>query len=585
MRQLLGVLFALIITVPHICRSQQMWVHAQNSSEQAEFRAATEKPGAAQRVTALAQFLASHPQTAFKLDALELLVWNSRTGASLADLEHWTWQLLDASPQNPLGAAVILGDSLPISKPQAPADRAKSAIGALEHFDRPEGMSHDDFSAMKNYVVATLNGVVGYSYFEQKDFTAAREYLRRSVKLFPDNAQLVYTLALSDLQGSREDQAEGFQYLARSVNLTRGTPAGDTLATFARKKYTDAGGTSADWDKYLAAAPVAPRVTTAPPVEEARTTNPDSTTSSNSTSASVTTGTAPLSATPSGNISSAARTSGVPSTPAATSTPSSSSIPAASSASSPPASTAPAPAASASNAVSRPVAAPSTGSATSARNSKSAEVAMAVPPPPPPPSKPAYSLVPLRHIPQLVPGAPVSIGLLIQSALAEKQTRQPLVYDLTDMVRRLHPYDEAFVMSFSKGMVFQEDLTSNDKALEDAMKSIAPQQGAAVYDAVTFAAGHLNRIARNPNRILIVLAGEGDRSSEVSPLELSSQLNVSGVRIYCIGLDVASASDQARLQQLASYTGGRAYFINGPGEIRSAIRSISGDLGILYPTN
>lgn len=177
----------------------------------------------------------------------------------------------------------------------------------------------------------------------------------------------------------------------------------------------------------------------------------------------------------------------------------------------------------------------------------------------------------------------MSIGLLIQSALAERQTRQPIVYDLTDMVRRLHPYDEAFVMSFSKGMVFQEDLTSNDKALESAMDSIAPEQGSAIYDAVTFAAGHLNRIARNPNRVLIVLAGEGDRSSEVSPLELSSQLNVSGVRIYCIGLDVTSTSDQARLQQLATYTGGRAYFINNTGEIRSAIRSISGDLGILYP--
>lgn len=208
---------------------------------------------------------------------------------------------------------------------------------------------------------------------------------------------------------------------------------------------------------------------------------------------------------------------------------------------------------------------------------------MAVPPPPPPASKPAYSVMPAHRIPQLVPGAPISIGLLIQSALAQKGTRQPLVYDLTDMVRRLHPYDEAFVMSFSKGMVFQEDLTSNDKALESAMDSIAPEQGSAVYDAVTFAAGHLNRIARNPNRILIVLAGEGDRSSEVSPLELSSRLNVSGVRIYCIGLDVVSASDQARLQQLATYTGGRAYFINGTGQIRSAIRSISGDLGILYP--
>ena len=115
------------------------------------------------------------------------------------------------------------------------------------------------------------------------------------------------------------------------------------------------------------------------------------------------------------------------------------------------------------------------------------------------------------------------------------------------------------------------------------MDSIAPEPGSAVYDAVTFAAGHLNRIARNPNRVLIVIAGEGDRSSAVSPLELSSELNVSGVRIYCIGVNVYVPSDQARLRQLAAYTGGQAYFLNGSGEVRSAIRSIAGDLGISYP--
>jgi hypothetical protein len=565
MRQLLGVLFAVTLTVPHVCRSQQTSDPTQPNSDQTDFRTAADKPDAAQRVTALEQFLAGHPQTALKLDTLELLVWNSRTGASLADLEHWTSRLLDASPQNPLAAAVILGDSLPIAKPQAPADHAKTAISALDHFDRPEGMSHDDFAAMKNYVIATLNGVVGYSYFEQKDFAAARPYLRKSANLFPDNAQIVYTLALCDLQGSREDQAEGFRYLARSVNLTRGTPAGDTLATFARNQYVGAGGTSAQWDGYLAAEPVAPRVSTPAAIESASAapTKPALTpTPSNSAAASSTANSSPAPTTATAHPPAPSTNSVAESRPASpASTNSSVATPATRTA----------------------TAVPPRITASGKPSAKTADIAMATPPPPPPPSKPAYSVMPPRHIPQLVPGAPMSIGLLIQSALAQKGTRQPLVYDLTDMVRRLHPYDEAFVMSFSKGMVFQEDLTSDDKALQDAMDSIAPQQGSAIYDAVTFAAGHLNRIARNPNRVLIVLAGEGDRSSEVSPLELSSQLNVSGVRIYCIGLDIASASDQARLQQLAAYTGGRAFFINGSAEIRSAIRSISGDLGILYP--
>jgi len=553
MRHLPGVLLVLVLSATLSAQG--------NNSEQADYQAAATKAQPADRLKALEGFLASHPQSALKLDALELLVWNSRTSGSLADLEHWTSQLLQASAENPLAAAVIIDSSLPISNPEPPADRAKRAISALDHFDRPEGFSHDDFTAMKKFVVATLNGVVGYSYFEQKDFASARPYLRKAVDLLPNNAQFTYTLALSDLQGDKPDQAEGFKYLARSVNLTKGSPAGDSLAQFARQKYRDANGTDSDWDKYLANTSVP-----APPVPR---TEPAVVASATSTGTTVRTPPAPSTPT-SGTAapSSTTATTSTPSTPATTNSPAGGS-------SSPAASTATTPAISSAKA-SRPASTAST----PAKPAK--EVAMATPPPPPPAAEPTYRVRPPRHIPELTKGAPISVGLLIQSALAQRQTRQPIVFGLTDMVRRLRQNDEAFVMSFSKGLAFQEDLTSDDKALESAMDAIAPAPGAAIYDAVTFAAGHLNRIARNKNRVLVVISGEGDRNSGVSPLELSSQLNVSGVRIYCIGLAVYSQSDQARLQQLAGYTGGRAFFLSGTDGIRAALQSISSDLGIAY---
>jgi hypothetical protein len=597
MRQVLGVLLALAITVS---------LKAQSNSEQSDYREAASKGQPAERVSALERFLTVHPQSSLKLDALELLVWNSRTAASLADLEHWTSQLVAISPDNPLAAAIIVGNSLPIANPLPPADRAKRAIAGLDHFDRPEGLSHQDFAGMKNYAIATLNGVVGYSYFEQKNFAVARPYLRKSVELFPDNAQLTYTLALSDLEGNRDEQAEGFRYLARSVNLTQGTSAGESLARYARKKYQDAGGTSADWDKYLAAAPVALHPGVSQPVESAnagavnpvpaaqpvtaknhavplsRPVPPEAATSGHGTVSS------PTMVTNANSVNAAS--SGVVSSANVSGTAGTSANPAARSSSAPtPGSTASASSASATGrsqpqpAIVPPVSASTSVSATASPGSAKNEIAMATPPPPPPASEPPYRVMPARRAPRLVVGAPMSIGLLIQSALAQKQTRKPIVYSLTDMVRRLRTYDEAFVMSFNKGMVFEEDLTSNDKALESAMDEIAPAPGSAVYDAVTFAAGHLNRIARNQNRVLIVIAGEGDRSSAVSPLELSSELNVSGVVIYCIGLDVYSQSDQTRLQQLSAYTGGRAFFLSAPDQVRSAIRSIASDLGISYP--
>jgi hypothetical protein len=563
MRQAVGVAILFLVSLHAPAQT--------GNSEQAEYAAAASKVQPAERLSALEQFLNTHPQSALKLDALELLVWNSRTSGSIADLEHWTTQLLSTSPDNPLAAAVMIGNSLPIGPSEPPADRAKRAISALDHFDRPEGFSHDDFGAMKNFVVATLNGVVGYSYFEQKDFAAARPYLRKAVEIVPNNAQFAYTLALADLQGNKTEQAEGFKYLARSVNLTKGTPAGESLALYARQQYKDVGGIDSDWDKYLAntVVPAAPSAQPATPVVAAAPTTspaPSTTAAATPSSSTAARATAPAkSASPSSSA--ASSTTPAPVTATAARTPTGSSrkaeIPVSGTIASTPSKSQPAP-------------------STAGNSNGTREVAMSTPPLPPPANEPTYRVMPPRRIPELTKGAPMSVGLLIQSALAQKQTRQPIVFSLTDLVRRMRQNDEAFVMSFSRGLAFQEDLTSNDKALESAMDSIAPEPGAAIYDAVTFAAGHLNRIARNKNRVLVVISGEGDRNSGVSPLELSSELNVSGVRIYCIGLDVYSESDQARLQQLAGYTGGRAFFIHGPDQIRGALQSISSDLGIPY---
>ena len=583
MRQLLGVAILLIFTGALAAQT--------SNSDQGEYAAAASQSQPAQRLAALERFLAANPQSPLKLDALELLVWNNRTSGSIADLEHWTSQLLATSQDNPLAAAVIIGSSLPIGGHEPPADRAKRAITALDHFDRPEGFSHDDFAAMKNYVVATLNGVVGYSYFEQKEFASARPYLRKAVELLPDNAQFAYTLALSDLQGDKTDQAEGFKYLARAVNLTKNTPAGENLGYFARQKYKDVGGTDEDWNKYLANTVVPGSSAQATPAEVAANAPPRATAANPAPANSrQPTSTAPARvATPAASASTASSsTSAPPVTPSAASSgpvtspsPSSGSSAAASNSTVTTGSTSNV--ASAIPPPSAATSAPTTSSAPPAATTQPAkEVAMATPPVPPPAKEPTYRVVPPRRIPELTKGGPLSVGLLIQSSLSQKQTRQPIVFSLTDLVRRLRQNDEAFVMSFSKGLEFEEDLTSNDKALESAMDAISPAQGAAIYDAVTFAAGHLNRIARNRNRVLIVISGEGDRNSGVSPLELSSELNVSGVRIYCIGLDVYSQNDQARLQQLAGYTGGRAFFLSGPEQLRSALQTISNDLGIAY---
>jgi len=112
------------------------------------------------------------------------------------------------------------------------------------------------------------------------------------------------------------------------------------------------------------------------------------------------------------------------------------------------------------------------------------------------------------------------------------------------------------------------------------MESIKPQKGAVLDDAIAFAAGHLARIAKYPNRVLLVVSDGKNVDSHASPIETSSEINAAGVRIFCIGLDVNDLDGRYRLQALAASTGGQSRFIGSPGQFRDATRQMAQNMGI-----
>ncbi len=174
----------------------------------------------------------------------------------------------------------------------------------------------------------------------------------------------------------------------------------------------------------------------------------------------------------------------------------------------------------------------------------------------------------------------MSFGILVETSLAHRDNRAAVVNSLSDMLRRMNEQDEAFILTYDNNLVFEQDLTSDPKQLEEAMENIKPQRGAVLDDAVAFAAGHLARIAKYPNRVLLVISDGRNVDSHSSPLQTSAMINAAGVRIYCIGVDVTDMEGQYRLRALASSTGGQATFISTPGQFRNATREIAQNMGI-----
>ena len=182
-----------------------------------------------------------------------------------------------------------------------------------------------------------------------------------------------------------------------------------------------------------------------------------------------------------------------------------------------------------------------------------------------------------RRIPATT--GPMSLGILVETSLATRENRSAVVNSLIDMLRHLNEQDEAFILTYDNNLVFEQDLTTDPHALEEAMESIKPQKGAVLDDAIAFAAGHLARIAKYPNRILLVISDGNNIDSHASPMETSAEINAAGVRIFCIGVNVNQADGRARLQALASSTGGQSRFISS-GQFRDATRQMAQNMGI-----
>ncbi|MGH9571061.1 MAG: VWA domain-containing protein, partial [Candidatus Angelobacter sp.] len=443
-------------------------------------------------------------------------------------------------PANPMAIAELENQS-PASSQKArkgkgysedKAERARindfnAALVSLENLRKPEGMGAGDFAALRRHVEAKLEGMLGLAYVDREQYQEAKTPLQQAAASDASNPQYAYGLGLALLLAKDSDPGRAFFYLARAADLTQGTSQGRLIAEFARKSYHRAGGKDADWNRFLIAAAV--------PVERP----PQTEVASISTSPSETK--APSSTAANRSENGVARSAGNQSQPA----PGRAAEP-----------ISPAQSASSNN--------PQRPSSQAANTQR-------------PPALPARSPTQMASIsapdvgrqpvtpprprePEIVsPNPPVSLGILIETALLTTRNRPVIISTLRDVVRHLRQGDEAAILVFSNQLDFEQDLTANGELLTEAMQGLRPKRGAALLDGVGFAAGHLKRIGKNANRVLLVISD--GRSGRSNPDAMPLSVQVSGVRIDCIGLDVDDQSGRNLLENLASSTGGQATFI------------------------
>ncbi len=482
-----------------------------SSNELSEYTNAVAHIQPADRLIQLEGFAIHAPAGPLKADALEFIIWEYLRTNRLSHGLSWANELSATDPNNAVALALLSNQARDAVekgslKPERLLTMANHGLDTLPQLRRPLGMNSADFVLLTRKTNALLSGAAGAAELRMKDYVAARVYLHNAVAVDANNASDVYALALADLNGPDRNVNEGYWDLARAVNLSRGTPEGVEIAQFARARYVKDGGSSSDWNQFLASA--------SPPRNAAKT--------SMMASASP----PPVVARPASRTAQPVPTASVKSPPPITK----------------PSNTQPAPSVWADNA------------------------------------NPDQPIVRKRRVAAAT--GPMSLGILVETSLTNKDNRSAVVNSLIDMLRHMSDKDEAFILTYDNNLVFEQDLTTDPKQLEEAMESIKPQKGAVLDDAIAFAAGHLARIAKYPNRVLLVISDGRNIDSHASPLQTSAEINAAGVRIYCIGVDVSQSDGRYRLQALSQSTGGQSSFISTPGQFRNATREIAQNMGI-----
>src|SRR5579862_2276555 len=180
---------------------------------------------------------------------------------------------------------------------------------------------------------------------------------------------------------------------------------------------------------------------------------------------------------------------------------------------------------------------------------------------------------------------PVDLGIVIDNSGSMRDKREKVSQAVLNLVRASNPQDEVFVVNFNETPYLDQDYTSDVNLLQTAMHQVSSRGSTALYDAVVASASHLRDNQRLAKKVLLVITdGQDNMSQETLQSAIRKLQPDKGATIYAIGLSnggMTRAGHDA-LQELASSTGGVAYFPRDLDEVDSITRAVAHDIRSQY---
>lgn len=183
---------------------------------------------------------------------------------------------------------------------------------------------------------------------------------------------------------------------------------------------------------------------------------------------------------------------------------------------------------------------------------------------------------------------PVAIGIVIDNSGSMRDKRAKVNEAVLNLIRASNPDDEVFVVNFSQTPYLDQDFTSDVNLLQTALHQTSSRGSTALYDAVVASDVHLRNNPRLTKKVLLVITdGQDNMSRETLQDAMRKLQSNKGATLYAIGLSNEENERMVRsartaLQDLASSTGGVAFFPQSLDEVNAISRTIAHDIRSQY---
>jgi len=182
---------------------------------------------------------------------------------------------------------------------------------------------------------------------------------------------------------------------------------------------------------------------------------------------------------------------------------------------------------------------------------------------------------------------PVTVGLVIDNSGSMGGKRSDVIAAALAFARSSNPQDEMFVVNFNEHVSFglpgNKPFTDQLDELEGALSRISTTGETALYDAVAASLERLDKGNRD-KKALIVISDGGDNASTRKLSQIMAAARRSGATIYTVGIYDEDDSDRNPhvLKQLASDTGGEAFFPQSPKDLVGICERIAHEIRNQY---